>query len=131
MPTAAEPDVAVVRPAHDVMLVGGSIFVHADVPIDVRAMVAATVMTSAVMTSAVMTSAVMASAMVAAAVMASAPAVVTSAMAATVAFRIRRRHDSNSERRSDRKNKTNFLQHFCCPRLAWDHHCGHKLVNAH
>ena len=33
---AAKPNVAVVRSAHDVTLVGGSIIVHAHVPIDVH-----------------------------------------------------------------------------------------------
>ena len=96
VPPVAEPDVAVVRPAYDVVPVGGSIFVHAHVSIDVCAtMMGMTITASTVMASAVVTS-----------------AVVTSAVAATVAFRIRRGHDSNSERGSDRKDERNFLQHF-------------------
>jgi len=91
VPPVAEPDVAVVRPAYDVVPVGGSIFVHAHVSIDVCAtMMGMTITASTVMAS----------------------AVVTSAVAATVAFRIRRGHDSNSERGSDRKDERNFLQHF-------------------
>jgi uncharacterized protein YhdP len=117
MPTAAEPDVAVVRPAHDVMLVGGSIFVHPGAPVDVCAMVAATMMTSAMVASAVMASPVMGAAVMASAMVTS--AMVTSAMVtSTMAFRIRGPHHSNSKRRSDRKNETNLLQHFCCPRLG-------------
>ena len=101
VPPVAEPDVAVVRPAYDVVPVGGSIFVHAHVSIDVCAtMMGMTITASTAMASAVVTSAVVTS------------AVVTSAVAATVAFRIRRGHDSNSERGSDRKDERNFLQHF-------------------
>jgi hypothetical protein len=34
VPRVAEPNVSVVPPAHDIALIGGSILVHADVPID-------------------------------------------------------------------------------------------------
>jgi hypothetical protein len=123
VPAAAEPDVAVIPPAHDVALVGGSIFVHAHVPIDahttigvdtsiyVRASMVAAVVTSAVVTSAVVTSAVVPT------------TVVTSPMASAVPFRISRRHDSKAERRNDRKHEANLLQHFVfLPVLGKSHH---------
>jgi len=111
MPGVAEPDVAVVPPANDVVLIGRSIFMHAPVPVDVatiymRGSVASTMVRSTVVSTTVMaavTSAVMAAAMV------------TSSLAATVAFRVRRPHYSKSERRSDRKDETKLLQHFCFP----------------
>jgi hypothetical protein len=93
----AEPDVAVIPPANDVALVGGSIFVHAHLPIDVHITINMGMGSSGYVRSAMM----------------AAPSVVTStAMASTVAFRIRWRHYSKSERRSDRKDETNLLQHF-------------------
>jgi hypothetical protein len=102
---AAKPDVAVVRPAHDVVLVGGSIFVLAYVPIDVHTTIdvdmASVYVRSAMMAApTVVTSTVMASAV----------------MVSAVAFRTRCRHESKPKRRSDRKNETNLLQHFCFPR---------------
>jgi hypothetical protein len=88
--TVAEPNVSVVSSAEDVARFGGSVIVHvhgpsdAHTPIDMGA-------TSTVMTAA---------------------AVVTSTMASTVTFCIRRRHYSKSERRSDRKNERKVLEHF-------------------
>jgi len=103
MPGVAEPDVAVVPPANDVVLIGRSIFMHAPVPVDVatiymRGSVASTMVRPTVVPTTVM-----------------AAAMVTSSLAATVAFRVRRPHYSKSERRSDRKDETKLLQHFCFP----------------
>jgi hypothetical protein len=91
----AEPNVAIVRFAHDVMLVGGSIFVLVRASISVVAtMVAFAVVAFSVMAAAVMPTTVV-------------PASLTST------FRVRRPHYSKSERRSDRKDERNLLQHFC------------------
>jgi hypothetical protein len=81
------------------MFVVGSVFVH--VPSSV-VMVASPVMTPGMMASAVMT-ATMPTTVVAGSVASSMPAT----------FGIRRRNDSNSERRSNRKHQRNLLQHFC------------------
>jgi hypothetical protein len=98
-----EPDVAVVPSAHDVVFVGGSIFVHAHVPIDVHTTIDVNIGTSVYVRGAMM----------------AASAVVTSAVVTSaVAFRVRCRHGSKSERRSDRKHQANFLQHFCFPHWA-------------
>jgi len=82
----AEPDMPVVRPAYNVVLVGESIFVHADVLANVGTAidlgVASTMMTPTMMTSTMMTAATLAS-----------------------TLRIRSRHDSKSERRCDRKDE--------------------------
>jgi hypothetical protein len=70
----AEPDVAVIPPANDVAIVGGSIFVHAHLLIDVHITINMGMGSSGYVRSAMM----------------AAPSVVTStAMASTVAFRIR------------------------------------------
>jgi hypothetical protein len=87
----AEPDVAVVPPAHDVVLVGGSIFVHAHVPIDVHTTINMDMGASVYVRGAMM----------------AAPTVM-----APTPFRVRCRHDSKPERRRNRKNETNLLQHF-------------------
>jgi hypothetical protein len=100
----AEPDVAVVPSSHDVAFVGGSIFVHAYVPIDVHTTIDVNVSTSVYVN--MSTSIYMRGAMMAA------PTVVTST-ASAVAFRVRCHHDSKAERRRNRKNETNLLQHFC------------------
>ena len=106
MPPVAEPDVAVVRPADNEVPVGRSVFVRVRVevetPIDVSVASAA-----AVVSACMMPTAVVSSCMVPTAVMAT----LVPAMAAT--FRIRRCNDSNPERRSDRKNERDLLQHFC------------------
>ena len=60
-------------------------------PIDVRACMAAAVMATTVMPT----------------------TAVTSSMTITVAFRIRRCHNTKSERSSDRKDEGKLLQHFC------------------
>lgn len=93
--TMAEPNVAVVRSAHDVVSVTGSIFVHAHVPIYVR-----TTINMDMGTSVYVRGTMMAAPMMAAPVRAT--TVVTSSMTSAMVFRIRRRHDSKSERRSDR-----------------------------
>ncbi len=98
----AEPDVAVVPSAHDVVLVGGSTFVHAHVPIDVHTTINMDMGASVYVRGAMMA---------APAVMAPVSASVASAMP----FRVRCRYDSKPERRCDRKNETNLLQHFCFP----------------
>jgi hypothetical protein len=110
---------AVIRPAHDVVLVGGSIFVHAHVPIDVHAPIDVGV-TSSVMASTVMASTVMASTVMSAAVVTSCmtTTVVTSSVASSMAFRICRRHHAKTERCGDRKNERKLLQHFCFPPKA-------------
>ena len=64
MPRMAEPDVAVVLPAHDVVLIGGSVFVR------VHTSVAAAMMTLSVMTATMMTATMVPSAVVTACVMA-------------------------------------------------------------
>jgi hypothetical protein len=103
---------AVIRPAHDVVLVGGSIFVHAHVPIDVHAPidvgVTSSVMASTVMASTVMASTVMAATMMSAAVVSCMTTMVTS----SVAFRICGRDHAKAERCSDRKDERKLLQHF-------------------
>jgi len=93
----AEPNVAVVRFAHDVVLGGGSIFVL----VRVRISVVATMMPTTVVAFSVMAAAVVPTTVVAASF--------------TSAFRVRRPHYSKSERRSDRKDERNLLQHFCFP----------------
>ena len=98
MPGVAEPDVAVVPPANDVVLIGGSIFVRAHVPVDVattymRGSMASTMVPSTMVPSTVVPSTVMAAV--------TSAAVVTSSLTATVAFRVRRPHYSKSESRSD------------------------------
>jgi hypothetical protein len=100
--TVAEPNVAIVRSADDVAFVGRSTIVHAHVPIDVHTAID------------VDTSIDVRASMAAAAV---ATTVVISSMATTVAFSIRRRHYSKSERRRDRKNERKLLQHFVFLRL--------------
>ena len=97
MPSVAEPDVAVVPPAYDVVLVRGSIFAHAHVLIDVRTSiyVRGSMMAAAVVTSSVMATSVMASS-------------VSSAMP----FRVRCRDGSKGECRRDRESEINLLQHF-------------------
>jgi hypothetical protein len=97
MPRVAEPDVAIVPPANDVVLIGGSIFVRAHVPVDVATTHMRGSMTPTMVPSTVVPTTVMAA--VTSAVMAA--AVVTSSLTATVAFRVRRPHYSKSERRSD------------------------------
>jgi hypothetical protein len=82
------------------MLVGGSIFVLVRASISVVAtMVAFAVVAFAVVAFSVMAAAVMPTTVV--------PASLTST------FRVRRPHYSKSERRSDRKDERNLLQHFC------------------
>jgi hypothetical protein len=90
----AEPNVAIVRFAHDVAPVGGSVIVHVHVNIDMG------------------TSIYVGSAMMAAPTV---MAFVSPSMASAMPFRVRCRHDSKPERRRDRKNETNLLQHFCFP----------------
>jgi hypothetical protein len=102
VPRPAEPDVAVISPAHDVVLVGGSIFVPAHVPIDVHTPIGVGV-TSTVMAPTVMAASVMFA------------TVVTSSMTSAVTFCVGRRPHSKSECCGDRKNETNLLQHFCFP----------------
>jgi hypothetical protein len=95
---------------------------RAPVPIDV-CVASPTVMpsiTTTVMTASMVSTAVMTASMVPTAVMTASTvptAVMTASMATSMAsamsFRIRRRNDANSERRSYRKYKTNLLQHFC------------------
>ena len=97
MPRVAEPDVAIVPPANDVVLIGGSIFVRAHVPVDVATTHMRGSMTPTMVPSTVVPTTVMAA--VTSAVMAA--AVVTSSLTATVAFRVRRPHCSESERRGD------------------------------
>lgn len=96
MPAVAEPDVAVVRSADNEVPVGRSIFVRVPVdavtPIDVSVASPATVVSSCMAPTTVM-------------------ATLVPAMAS--AFRIGRCNDSNPERRSDRKNERNLLQHSC------------------
>jgi hypothetical protein len=124
VPRMTEPDVAVVPSAHDVVFVGGSIFVHAHVSIDVHTTIDVNMGTSVYVRGAMMA----ASAVVTSAVVTS--AVVTSA----VAFRVRCRHESKSERRSDRKHQANLLQHFCFLtglRKPVHCYCRNKIVNAH
>jgi hypothetical protein len=127
VPCPAEPDVAVVPSAHDVAFVGGSIFVHAHVPIDVHTTINMDMGTSVYVRSAMMT----ASMMTAATVMAS--AMMPPSMASAVPFRVRRGHESKSERRCDRKNERKPLQHFCFlpAREITSSHCRNKFVNAH
>jgi hypothetical protein len=113
MSAMAEPNVAVVRFTHDVMLVGGSIFVLVRASISVAAIM---------MTSTVAAFSVMAAAVVPTTVM---PASLTSA------FRVRGFHYSKAERRSDRKDETNLLQHFCFS--SWDKETTYspkRFVNA-
>src|SRR5262245_54542624 len=107
MPSVAEPDVAVVPPAYDVVLVRGSIFAHAHVLIDVRTSiyVRGSMMAAAVVTSSVMATSVMATSVMATSVMASS---VSSAMP----FRVRCRDGSKGECRRDRESEINLLQHF-------------------
>jgi len=78
----AEPDVAVVLPAHDVVLIGGSVFVR------VHTSVAAAMMTLSVMTATMMTATMMAATMVPSAVVTA--CVMATSMAAPMAstFRI-------------------------------------------
>jgi hypothetical protein len=99
----AEPNVSIVRFADDVVLVGGSIFAHVHIPIDVN--ISIYMRTTIYMGATVMAAPMMPTSLTTA-------AVVISAMAAAVVFRVRRRNDPNSERRSDRKDETNLLQHF-------------------
>jgi len=106
MPGVAEPDVAIIRPAYDVVLVGGPIFV-----LDMGTLV---YVPRAVMAASVMTSRLMASAMVTSAVMAS-TTVVTASMTST--FGVRRRRNSKSERCSNRNHERDLLQHFVL--LPW------------
>ena len=119
MPTVsrvAEPYVAIVRFAHDVVLVDGSVIVDAHVPIDVHTAIGVHVGTAidVHMGTAIdvhMGTPIDVRACMAATVMPT--TVVTSSMTFTVAFRIRRCHNTKSERRSDRKDETKLLQHFC------------------
>ena len=111
MPTVsrvAEPYVAIVRFAHDVVLVDGSVIVDAHVPIDVHTAIDVHVGTAIDVH---MGTPIDVRACMAATVMPT--TVVTSSMTFTVAFRIRRCHNTKSERRSDRKDETKLLQHFC------------------
>jgi hypothetical protein len=109
-----EPNVAIVRFANDVALVG-SMFVH--VPSSVL-MVASTVTTATVATFAMMAAAMVPT------------TVVTPAMPATVAFGIRRRNDSNSECRNNGKHERNLFQHFVLLLRLEVMHCRNWLVNA-
>ena len=114
---------AVIRPAHDVALVGASIFVHAHVPIDVHAPIdvgmTSTVIASRVMSATVMSAAVVTSCMTTTMVTSSvASTVVTSSVASTVAFRICGRDHAKAERCSDRKDERKLLQHFYFPPKA-------------
>jgi len=105
MPRVTEPDVAIIRPAYNVVLVSWSIFV---LGMGTLVYVRCAVMPASVMTSGVMATPVMPATMVAASV----------APSMTTAFRIRRCYDSNSERGSERKDERNLLQHFCFSSLA-------------
>jgi hypothetical protein len=105
MPATAQPDMTVIRSAHDVVLVDRSIFVHACVPVD---MPVAFDMGVACPTVVSMASAVMPTAMVTSAVM------VSSSMAAAMPLGVRCSHASKPECRRDRKNKSDLLQHFLC-----------------
>jgi hypothetical protein len=107
-----EPDVAVVPSAHDVVFVGGSIFVHAHVPIDVHTTINTDMGASVYMCGAMMAApTVMASTVMAATVVAS-----------TVPFCVRCRHDSEPERGRETNNETNLLEHFYFPILE------HRLI---
>lgn len=105
VPAMAEPDMPVVRPAHNVVLVGRSIFVHAGVFADMRTAIdlggASIVMTSAMMTFTMMTPTMMTPTMMASTVMAS------TVLASTL--RISASRDSKSERCTDRKDERNLL----------------------
>lgn len=96
MPSVAEPDVAVVRPADNVAPVGRSIVVRVpgdvEMSIDVGVASPAAVVSSCMMPTTVM-------------------AALVAAMAST--FGIRRRNEHKPERCNDRKNERNLLQHIC------------------
>src|SRR5690348_12600543 len=93
MSPVAIPNVTIISPAHDVVLVGGPIFVHARISMNMH--VPGFVVTAAVMAAMVATS------------------VTTAMMTATVmtpvasTFRMGRCNDSNSERCSQRQDKKN------------------------
>jgi hypothetical protein len=113
---AAEPNVAVVRSADDVAPVGRSVIVHVHLPSDVHAPIDVGVRTSVYVRApidvGVRTSVYVRASMAATVV---ATTAVTPSMAPTVAFRIRRRNNSNSECRSNGKDERNLLQHFWFP----------------
>lgn len=112
MPPVAEPDVAVVRPADNVVPVGRSIFVRmpGDVgPIDVGVASPTAVVSSRMVPTTVM-------------------AALVPVMAST--FSIRRGNDSKSERCSDRNNERNLLQHFLLPKREITLYSLNNFVNA-
>jgi hypothetical protein len=113
MPRVAEPDMAIVRPAHDVVLVSGSVFMHAASVISVVASPSVMSVTSTMMPTAVVASAMVSSTMMSTTMMAA--SMMAASMMAAVPFRVRCRHDSKSECCRDGKNETKFLQHFCVP----------------
>ncbi len=109
MPTVspvAEPYVAIVRVAHDLVLVKGSVIMDAHVPIDVHIAIDVDTAIDVHMGTPIDVRAGMAAAVMA-------TTAVASSMTFTVAFRIRRCDNTKSERSSERKDEGKLLQHFC------------------